>query len=460
MSENKKATNDKLSPGFKFFYATSCNGASALITGVAATYFAAFMTDTMLLPATACSVIMFIATLWDAVNDPMMGVLADRTNTKWGRYRPYLLFTPVLMLIFSTLLWLNPNLGTSGKIIYILVVYICYGMTITLYTMPFKSLLPACTMDDGERNSAIWLSTIAGVVAFSIASSFTTNITGFFENTLGFSNGYVPMMFVFGLLCIVTFWGLFANSKEKYVVQREPAPPLKAILDVMKLKGIYPLMIIWLVFWLGYGLSFSAAVYYLTYYMGNPALISPYFLMNSVTGLVAITVVFPMLLKIAKTTTNAFMFTLAGSTVICAILFLFGSKSVPLLFVGSTICNMFTTMQLGLVNALVNDAIDYVQWKNGVASNGVVSSVQGFAQKCGNTLSSSGFLMVLGLAGYVANAEQTPSALFAINFMRYGFPVVQGIICIICLRFNPARIHAKEISEMKARIAASVGDNE
>lgn len=196
-------------------------------------------------------------------------------------------------------------------------------------------------------------------------------------------------------------------------------------------------------------------MYYLNYYMGNPALITPYFLMNSVTGLVAITIVFPLLLKIAKSTTNAFMFTLAGSTVICVILFLFGSKSVPLLFVGSTICNMFTTMQLGLVNALVNDAIDYVQWKNGAASNGVVASVQGFAQKCGNTLSSSGFLLVLGLAGYVANAEQTASALFAINFMRYGFPVVQGVICIVCLLFNPARTHAKEIAEMKARLAAS-----
>ena len=72
----------------------------AIMAAVAATFISPFMTDTMLLPAAACSVIMFISSLWDAINDPMMGVIADRTNTKWGRYRPWLIPAPVLLTIF------------------------------------------------------------------------------------------------------------------------------------------------------------------------------------------------------------------------------------------------------------------------------------------------------------------------------------------------------------------------
>ena len=141
-------------------------------------------------------------------------------------------------------------------------------------------------------------------------------------------------------------------------------------------------------------------------------------------------------------------------SIICyAILYFTGKYNLTFFFILSVFAGMFSTMQNALVNVLVNDAIDYLQWKDGISANGVISSIKGFAQKCGNTITSSGLLLVLGTAGYVAGdiTGQPESAKFAINFMRFGAPVILGLIIIIALRFNPAEKHKKEIEDMKSK---------
>lgn len=437
---------------FTFFWASSANGTAQLMAATVATFVSAFMTDVMLIPAGICSIIMLISTLWDAVNDPIMGVIADRTSTKWGRYRPWLIPAPILLTIFSVLMWLNPDLPTTGKAIFFLVMYIGYGMTTTMYTMPHVALLPACVKNDEDRNKVIHLGAIFSTVAFSFASSFTTQITAFFENTMGVRNGYVPLMLIYGLLSMITFWGLFGSAKEKYVVKSEEKASAKEIFRVLGDKAIWPLIIIWLTFFIGYGLNFSSAVYYLTYYMANPGLITPFFLMNTVTGFISIGVLFPVFMKVFRGPHNVFKVTLLVSIVCYGVLFIFGSKSVVLMFVLSGFVNLFTTLQFALIQVLINDAIDYTQWKTGRSSNGVVASIKGFAQKCGNTITSSGMLAILAIAGYIPNAigAEPASAMFAINAMRFGIPIIFAIIQIFCLSKDPAIIYKKEIDAMKA----------
>ena len=146
---------EQVGEAFKWFHATSASGGAMLIAAVIASFFSPFMTDTMLIPAGAASGIMFVSTLWNAINDPMMGILADRTKTKWGRYRPYFILAPLLLTFFSVLLWLNPNFSTNGKIAWVLVMYIGYGMTSTMYTMPHMAVLPGCVKSNSTRNTII-----------------------------------------------------------------------------------------------------------------------------------------------------------------------------------------------------------------------------------------------------------------------------------------------------------------
>lgn len=114
------------------------------------------MTDTFGVPVGAAGLIMTCATIWDAINDPMIGSLSDRTRTRWGTYRPYLLFVPLPLAIVSVLMFAAPNLSTNGKIVYMAVVFICFGMLVTAIEIPYNAILPTMSKDEMEKNDVYY----------------------------------------------------------------------------------------------------------------------------------------------------------------------------------------------------------------------------------------------------------------------------------------------------------------
>ncbi|MBO6127950.1 MAG: MFS transporter [Pseudobutyrivibrio sp.] len=455
MENNSVTKKSEVSTAFKWFHATSVSGSAMMIAAVLASYLSVYMTDTLQIPAATASLIMFIATLWDAINDPMMGVIADNTNTKWGRYRPYFVVAPILLTFFGTMVWVDWGFATStAKAIYILIMYIGYGMTVTMYTMPQMAILPAAVKKDKERNLIITMGAGCTATAFTIGNTFTPNITAFFE-AHGFSNGYVPYMLIAGALAFVSFWGLFAVSKgqEKYLTEPEKNP-FKGIGMVLRHKEVYPNIIAWICASMGYGLMFSSSVYYMMYYYERPDLIGAYMGVISIGALVSMVVAMPIFLKIFKTGQRALCVSQITSIVLYIILFFFGKTNFVFLCVLTFISSVTSAMQNALVNILVNDTIDFVMYKEGKTANGLVSAIKGFAQKCGNTVTSSGILAILAISGYVAGAigQQPDSAMFALNFIKFGAPSVTGIIVIICVVFGPIKHYKAEIEEMKAKM--------
>ncbi len=438
---------------FGWFHATSVNGGAMVIAAVIASYFSVHMTDDLKLAPVKASLIMFIATLWDAINDPMMGVVTDRTHTKLGRYRPYFLLAPVLLLIFSVAIWLNPGFGATGMFVYVLITYIGYGMTVTMFTMPQMAVLPAVVLNTQKRNQIIGMGAGVCALAFTIGNTFTPQITAFFTK-LGFSNPYIPYMVVCSILAFISFWGLFATSDEKYLTPVSRENPLKQIGVVLKYKEIWPNILAWVVASLGYGLMFSTSVYYVMYYLARPDLISVYMGVVSVGALVSMVVLMPLFLKVFKTGQKALLVSQVLSIACYILLFFTGRMNFVYLCVITFISVSFAAMQNALVNVLVNDAIDFILLKEGKSCNGVISSIKGFAQKCGNTLTSSGILFALGLTGYVAGAvgQQNTSTMFMLNFLKFGAPCITGIVLILCVVFNPFQKYYGDIDKMKAEM--------
>ena len=450
------AVKDEVGTAFKWFYATSTNGGAMLMAAVVASYFSVYMTDALKIPAAAASAIMFVATLWDAINDPMMGVIADRTKSRWGRYRPYFIFAPILLTFFGTMIWIDWGFtSTSVKVAYVLIMYIGFGMTGTMYTMPQMAILPAAVRSNEQRNMIISLGAGVCAVAFTIGSTFTSNITGFFNN-IGFKNGYVPFMLICGVLAFISFWGLFVTSKgkEKYLVAPEKSHPLKEISRVVKYKEVWPNLIAWVMASMGYGMMFSTSVYYMMYYWARPDLISVYMGVISIGALISMVVLMPIFLKVFKTGQKALLVSQALSIVLYVILFFTGKTNFVFLCVLTFISACTASMQNALVNVLVNDTIDFIMLKEGKSSNGVISSIKGFAQKCGSTIVSSGILAVLSISGYIAGAigQQPDSAMFALNFLKFGAPSLTGIILIICVVKSPMNKYAEDIAAMKVKM--------
>ena len=150
---------------------------------------------------------------------------------------------------------------------------------------------------------------------------------------------------------------------------------------------------------------FSSSVYYVMYYLGRPDLIPLYMGIVSIGALVSMMVLMPIVLKIFKTGQRALVFTQVGAIICYALLFFFGKSNLTFLYVVTFLATSIASMQNALVNVLVNDAIDYIQFKEGISANGLISSIKGFAQKAGNTITNSGILALLAVSGYVAGCH-------------------------------------------------------
>lgn len=445
---DSKATGFTKSTAWAF--ALSQGGGFMLIQATVASYISVYMTDTVMIPAAVGSVIMFVATLWDAINDPMMGAICDRTKTRAGAYRPYLLWVPAVLAVVSFFLFRSETVGAGIRVAYFTVFYILFGMSVTALTMPQMALIPAVTKSDKERGQAIQMGIISIAVAFTIASTFTSGWVA----KLG---SYAPLMVVYGILAILGNLWLFKSTRERYHIEAAGSRSVWKDLGVfIKHKELVVVLLVWMLSSVGYGIMFSSSVYYMMYYIMRPDLIGVYMGILSIGALVSMTVVMPFLLKKCKTVTQVFILTQALTFVCYALLFFFGNRNLLLLYGVSFLATAFSSMEQGLINFYVNDTIDYLQLKEGLQLNGMVSAIKGFAYKCGSTMVSAGLLAILAAAGYVAGAVggQPASAMLAFNMLRFGIPALTCVLIILLLKVNPLDKYRAQINEMKAKMKA------
>ena len=462
----------KVSKAFTWFHATSVNG------GAIASYFSLYAQETIGITAAQLAVILLICNIWDAINDPLMGVLCESTTTRWGKYRPWFTFTPIVLMVDMWFLFSNPSFiqaSPMGKCLWTCGWYMLYGMVVTAYTMPQMAILPAMTLNDDVRNDV--LTKGAGVCAlmFTIASTFSTQLVEFFGS-------YRTLMVFYSVFAIISFWGLFLTSKEKYVMKGQSGG-LKQLVYVFRHKEVWPVILVWVCASVSYGFMFTSSVYYAQYIWAPirfgaamaaggevdagaiiGGTISTYMGFISVGALISMMLLMPVFIKIFKTGWKTMLWSQILTVVLYLILFFTGRMNFMYCCVMSFLATVVGAMVNAVVNILVNDTIDFVMLKEGKQLNAVVSAVKGFAQKCGTTLVNSGMLFILALAKFDAQLGpfgQPASATTATNVVRFLVPAcVSGIIIIVMLLY-PIRKFFPAIAEMKAKMAAenAAGEN-
>lgn len=471
MGNNSANTTQKkgLSTAFVWFHATSVNGGAMAIAATISSYFSLYVQEEIGITAGQLSVILLICSLWDAINDPMMGVICDTMNPRWGRYRTWFTFTPVFLLVDMFLLFSNPGFiqgSPMAKCIYVCLTYMFYGMIVTAYTMPQMAILPAMTLDDEERNSVVAKGAGVCALMFTIASTFSTQLVQIFGS-------YRNLMCFYAVFAVISFWGLFKTSEERYVMPKDPNEGgLKQLVYVFRHKEIWPVMLVWCLAAVSYGFMFTSSVYYAQYIfapkrvnfetMDEAAIgatvgstISTYMGFISVGALISMMFLMPIFLKKFKTGYQAIIVSQIGTVICYAVLFFTGQLNFMYCCVLSFIATAIGAMVNALVNVLVNDTIDFIMLKEGKQLNGIVSSVKGFAQKCGNTITNSGVLAILAVAGFDATLGpfgQSPSATSAVNIVRFLVPCLVSVVILLLMIFYPLKKYMPEIAEMKAKM--------
>lgn len=468
-STQTPAKQGKLSKAFVWFHATSVNGGAMAIAATIATYFSLYVQETIGITAAQLAVILFICTLWDAINDPLMGVICDSCNPKWGRYRTWFLFTPIFLVVDMWMLFSNPGFiqgSPMAKCIYVCITYMVYGMCVTAYTMPQMAILPAMTLDDEERNDVVAKGAGVCALMFTVASTFSTQLVQIFGS-------YRNLMVTYSIFAVISFWGLYKTSEERYVAPKDENAGLKQLIYVFRHKEVWPVMLCWCLASVSYGFMFTSSVYYAQYILAGQRVdfatmdgdaigatiggtISTYMGFISVGALLSMMVLMPIFLKVFKTGYKALLISQILTVICYVLLFFTGRLNFWYCCVLSFVASVVGAQVNALVNVLVNDTIDFIMLKEGKQLNGVVSSVKGFAQKCGNTITNSGMLAILAICGF--NAElgpfgQSAMATEGTNVIRFLIPAIVSGVIILIMVFYPLKKYFPEIAQMKERMA-------
>ena len=429
-----------------------------LMQATVATYFNSYMTDTALIPAAAASMIMLVACVWDLFADPVIGGLIERTETKMGRYRPYILISaPVLTAVCFLLFYNISGLSESGKVLYLLIAYVLFGSALTFYTVPTSAVITSSVGDMEQRNKAYMAAGIGVGAAFTVASTWTEDIS----RLLGSGSNYCWNMLLYGVpFCLVGIF-YFRASRENFIVRKEKTPILKSLKKILCHRPVWSCIAIWMLTSLGYGLMFSSSVYYIKYYIAVDrsqwALIGTYMFVISVGALISMVIVQPLFLKLFRYDHNKAVILSQSLTFICyVILFFFGRNSFVFLCAISFLATCCNAMTQALQGSYIADAIDYVQLKEGVTLGAVANSIKTFACKVGSAFANYGILAMLAATGYIENAvgaNQSAAAREGINLFRFGLPAVCCAALVVIIALYPIRKCYPEIRAMKENLS-------
>lgn len=425
---------DVVKKGTKFSILFGLLGQS-LLTGLVAGYVTYFGTDIVGVSALAMGNILLISRIFDGVTDLMMGAVIDKTKSKKGKARPWILRAMIPFALFTILLFALPvNFGAGAKIVWIFVMYNLYAIAYTALGCAMNTLNIRLTRNEKEINS---LSTFMmfGMILGNVV--INASAVGILTALSGGSSNYTQSAFIIMaiILSVVSLLGSILTyvttkeipDEEKRVEQKEST--LKSVSALLKNKYWMMQLLNTVCIYLGLYCRLAAMIYYGLYVLKNPGLIPVLVIADNVPSLIAMPFALGISNKIGKR--KASLIGLCCTMIGFALMFL-NIYNLPIFILGLVIKGICFAPVQGAGNAFVADSALYGEWKFGVKSEGMAYSAISFANKVSSGLSGVLVGWILGLTGYVANAAtQTPAATNGIIFLYIGVTFICTVVQII-----------------------------
>jgi sugar (glycoside-pentoside-hexuronide) transporter len=411
------------------------------------TYLLYFYTDVFGISALSAAGVFAVARFIDAVTDPIMGAIAERTRSRWGRMRPYIMFGALPLGLISILTFTVPDLGPSGKLVWAYTTYILFGLTYTLVTIPYATLTASLTTDYEERTR---ISTYRIGCAFAggmLVSVGTFPFVSMFESE---TDGFFYLMVMFSVIASGLLFITYKSTAE--VVSVPDELPLSASLKaVLRNPPLYIVIGIFCCGMLSFTVRQTVTPFYFIYNVGDPTLIPWFF--GLTLGCMLLTIWLVPILSERLGKEGAI-----GAGAVVAMVSCIGFYFTPYdatygIFFWGCLVAIGSTPVAVLGWAMIPDTVEYAQWKHGMRADGAIFSTASFFQKLAKTIGGAGVALALAMAGYIANQEQTPEAKIAILDLLTLVPIGILTVLIVLTRFykldGPA--HEKIVRELAAR---------
>lgn len=414
--------------------------------GMFYSYLSIYLTNALGIKSLFLLILAPIARIWDGFNDPMMGMLVDRTRTKMGKYRPWILTGAVLNAVVLCLLFNNPgfSLGSVGLYIYVAVLYVFWGMTNTLADIPFWSMIPSFASEEKDRNLVSTIARTFSGLGQGIVTIFTAVMVGLLggaggnkldtmdSQTLGSGFGKWAIICAVGLVVFASV--SVGSTKERRIVVNNEKFSFKEALGAIKQNDqLLVFMLFAMISNAGFYMTSGISSYYFDSVAGNLKLQSTFNLMGTVGSVLSLLVI-PVCSKF-MTNRSTYKLSLGmaitGYTGMAIVGYLFGGNVYAL---GA----FFILTSLGTGSMFVNqtvmlaDVVDYGEYKLGRRNQSLTFSMKGFLQKMAYTVQSIIMYSAFSLTGFDGSlAQQSAAAKSAISFLMFIVPPIMMIASFI-----------------------------
>lgn len=421
-------------------------------------YLMLFYTDVFGISAAVVGTMFAVTRVWDSFFDPVVGAFADRTSSRWGRFRPYLLFLAVPFGLIGVITFLTPPFDNTGKIVYAYVTYALMMMVYSAINVPYASLLGVMSPDPSHRNTlATYRMTFAYLGSFIALLLFMPLVNAFGGgNVSGPTHlwftapqfGWFMAVVVIAAICVLLFLACFALTKERVEPIKHEKTSLKT--DFRDLVHNKPWWIL-----LGAGVSSlvfnsirdGATVYYFKYYVdetavGNISILGLPFVLSGIylgvgqaANIVGVILAAPVSNRIGKR--NTFISSMALATVLSVIFFWFNKDQLYLIFVFQVLISICAGSIFPLLWSMYADCADYSELRTGNRATGLIFSSSSMSQKFGWAFGSAITGWMLAQFGFKANAVQSAETIQGIKMFLSILPAVGALLSLVFIYFYP-----------------------
>ena len=406
-----------------------------------------FYTDVYGITAAAAGTLMLVVRLFDAITDPIMGAVADRTRSKYGRYRPWMLWIAIPYGILAVTAFITPGANMGVKLVY---AYISYALLMTAYTavnIPYSALGGVMTGDSEERaNLQTWRFAMAMVGGFLVTTSIfpLARLLGGGDQPADYQIGFPLAMIIMAIIGVLCFVGCFALTKE-YVYHDENLEKSNPFQDIKAMFTNSQWLIIafaTLIIMTRGAMQSAAKPYFVNYYLVNnftgtfsetSNLLSMFLGLTMLAGVCGAVAANWLIKRYCKV--RVMRLALCGTIILNATLFFVPREWIFPALTMTMFSNFFHMMFVPILFSTVPDTVDYGVKTMGKGAMAMFCGGHLFALKAGNAFGGSLTGWALGFFGYQPNVEQTDRALFGIVFVFAGSTVIAASLVLVCLQF-------------------------
>ncbi|MBY5993978.1 glycoside-pentoside-hexuronide (GPH):cation symporter [Ferrimonas balearica] len=406
-----------------------------------------FYTDIFGISPAFVGTMFLVVRIIDAVTDPLMGSITDRTQTRWGKFRPYLLWFALPFGLISVLAFTTPDLSPQGKMVYAFVTYTALMMVYTAINIPYCALGGVLTADPKERVSVQSYRFVFAMLGGLLVSSLTLPLVEYFGQG-DKAKGYQLTMMAMSCLGVGLFLACFWGTRERLHPPAEQEGDFKTLFASLWQNDQWRVLCVAAFFLLtGNVLKTTLAIYYVKYYLGAPNSITLFITLGMVANIIGCMSAQPLAKRVCKV--KAYIGLQLLAALACVSAYWIGPEQHGLAFGAYMLwCGLFN-MATPLLWAKMADTVDYGQYKTGVRVTGLVYSSVIFFIKLGLAVGGAAAGWLLAGYGYQPDSVQSPEATAGILISFTLYPAIGSLVVAVVMRWYKLDAHKVEKMTMQ-----------